>query len=49
MAADHTTDDTNPVDFRRATKDYSLLISMLKYGAVIALILAFLVMILLAS
>jgi len=49
MAADPTTNDTSPVDFNRAKEDYSLLIAMLKWGAVIALILGFLVMILLAN
>jgi hypothetical protein len=49
MALEPTTEETGPVDFRRAVKDYSLLISMLKWGAVIALCLGFLVMILLAS
>lgn len=50
MAAEPTTtDDNSPVDFNRAREDYSLLIAMLKWGAVIALIIGFLVMILLAS
>ncbi|WP_300974630.1 hypothetical protein [Sphingomonas sp. LHG3406-1] len=49
MAADPTTNDTSPVDYRKAVKDYSLLIAMLKWGAVIALILGFLVMIIIAN
>lgn len=49
MAADPTSDDTAPVDFDRAKEDYSLLIAMLKWGAVIALIIGFLVMIIIAS
>lgn len=49
MAAEPTSNETSPVDFNRAKDDYSLLIAMLKWGGVIALILGFLVMILLAS
>ncbi|GAA4009070.1 hypothetical protein [Sphingomonas humi] len=49
MAAEPTTDTDSPVDFNRAKEDYSLLITMLKWGAVIALLLGFLVMILLAN
>lgn len=49
MAADPTSNSDTPVDFNRAREDYSLLIAMLKWGAVIALIIGFLVMILLAS
>jgi hypothetical protein len=49
MAAEPTTDNDSPVDFNRAKEDYSLLITMLKWGVVTALILGFLVMILLAS
>jgi hypothetical protein len=49
MAAEPTTNSDSPVDFNRAKEDYSLLITMLKWGGVIALLLGFLVMILLAS
>ena len=49
MAAEPTTNDTSPVDFKKARQDYSLLIAMLKWGGVVALILAFLVMIILAN
>lgn len=49
MAAEPTSNETSPVDFNRAKEDYSLLITMLKWGAVIALIIGFLVMILIAS
>jgi maltodextrin utilization protein YvdJ len=49
MAADPTSNSDSPVDFNRAKEDYSLLITMLKWGAVIALIIGFIVMILLAS
>jgi maltodextrin utilization protein YvdJ len=49
MAADPSSNSDTPVDFNRAKEDYSLLIAMLKWGAVIALIIGFLVMILLAS
>jgi maltodextrin utilization protein YvdJ len=49
MAAEPTSNSDSPVDFKRAKEDYSLLITMLKWGAVIALILGFFVMILLAS
>ena len=49
MAAEPTTDSDNPVDFNRAKEDYSLLIFMLKWGAVTAIIIGFLVMIIIAS
>ena len=49
MAAEPTSNSDSPVDFNRAKEDYSLLITMLKWGAIIALLLGFLVMILLAS
>ena len=49
MAAEPTSNDTSPVDFTRAKEDYSLLIAMLKWGGVIALIIGFLVMIIIAS
>jgi hypothetical protein len=49
MAADPTSNSDSPVDFNRAKEDYSLLITMLKWGVVIALLIGFLVMILLAS
>ena len=49
MAAEPTSNTDNPVDFNRAKEDYSLLITLLKWGVVIALLLGFLVMILLAS
>lgn len=49
MAAEPTSNTDSPVDFNRAKQDYSLLIALLKWGVVIALILGFLVMILLAS
>ena len=49
MAAEPTSSTDNQVDFNRAKEDYSLLIAMLKWGAVTALIIGFLVMILLAS
>jgi len=45
MAAEPTSNDQSPVDFDKHAKDYSLLIAMLKWGAVIALMLGFLVMI----
>lgn len=49
MAAEPTSNDTTPVDFKKAREDYSLLIAMLKWGGVISLILAFLVMIIIAN
>ena len=49
MAAEPTSNTDSPVDFNRAKEDYSLLITMLKWGAVISLIIGFLVMILIAS
>jgi hypothetical protein len=49
MAADPTSNDSSPIDFKKAVKDYSLLIAMLKWGAVIALITGFLVMIIIAN
>ncbi len=49
MAAEPTSNDTSPVDFKKARQDYSLLIAMLKWGGVAALILAFLVMIIIAN
>jgi hypothetical protein len=49
MAAEPTSNDTSPVDFKKAKEDYSLLIAMLKWGAVGALITGFLVMIIIAS
>jgi hypothetical protein len=49
MAAEPTSNETSPVDFTRAKADYSLLITMLKWGAVSALIIGFLVMIIIAS
>jgi hypothetical protein len=49
MAAEPTSNDTSPVDFKRAKQDYSLLIAMLKWGGVISLILGFLVMIIIAN
>ncbi|NJC06263.1 hypothetical protein GGQ97_002056 [Sphingomonas kaistensis] len=49
MAAEPTSNTDSPVDFNRAKEDYSLLITMLKWGAVTALIIGFLVMIILAS
>jgi len=49
MAAEPTSNTDNPVDFNRAKEDYSLLITLLKWGVVTALCLGFLVMILLAS
>lgn len=49
MAVEPTSNDTSPVDFDKHAKDYSLLISMLKWGAVLALITGFLVMIIIAN
>ena len=49
MATEPTSNSDSPVDFNRAKEDYSLLITQLKWGVVIALLLGFLVMILLAS
>jgi hypothetical protein len=49
MAAEPTSNDTGPVDVKRARQDYSLLIAMLKWGGVASLILAFLVLIIIAD
>ncbi|GAA4016827.1 hypothetical protein GCM10022280_14890 [Sphingomonas swuensis] len=49
MAAEPTSNGESPVDFNKHAKDYSLLIMMLKWGAVTALILGFLVMIIIAD
>ncbi|WP_114227929.1 MULTISPECIES: aa3-type cytochrome c oxidase subunit IV [Sphingomonas] len=46
----HTSDEiSGPVDYKVHARDYAKVISMLKWGAVIAFILAMLVMVLLAS
>lgn len=46
----HTSDDTaGPVDFKAHARDYEKVIGMLKWGAIIAFIIAMLVMVLLAS
>ena len=46
----HTSDDTSgPVDFKVHARDYAKVIGLLKWGAVVAFILAFAVMIILAS
>nr|WP_314444901.1 hypothetical protein [uncultured Sphingomonas sp.] len=49
MAAEPTSNSDNPVDFNRAKEDYSLLITMLKWGAVTAILIGFIVMIIIAS
>lgn len=49
MAADPTNNETSPVSYKEAVKDYSLMITMLKWGAVLALIVAFLVLIIIAN
>ena len=49
MAAEPTTNDSSPVDFQKHANDYSRLIFMLKWGAVAALIVGFLVMIIIAK
>ena len=38
LTADPISNDTSPVDFNRAKEDYSLLIAMLKWGAVLSFI-----------
>jgi hypothetical protein len=46
----HTSDENSgPVDFKVHARDYAKVIGMLKWGAVIAFILAMLVMVLLAA
>lgn len=45
MAIEPTSNDSSPVDFDKHAKDYGLLITMLKWGAIISLILGLLVMI----
>jgi hypothetical protein len=47
--AEPTSTDTSPVDFKQAKRDYGLLIGMLKWGAVISLIIGFLVMIIISD
>jgi hypothetical protein len=37
------------VDFKHHARDYSLLIKLLKYGAIISLVVAFLVLIIISS
>ena len=49
MAAEPTTNDSSPVDFKTHANDYSRLIFMLKWGAVAAVILGFLVMIIISN
>lgn len=49
MAAEPTTNDSSPVDFQKHANDYSRLIFMLKWGAVAALIIGFLVMIIISN
>ena len=49
MAETNHSDDSSPVDFKKHAADYSLLISMLKWGGIIAILLGFLVMFLLAN
>lgn len=49
MAAEPTHNDSSPVDFKKHAKDYSLMIAMLKWGAVTSLIIGFLVMIIIAN
>lgn len=49
MAAKETSTDSSPVDFETHAKDYSLMIAMLKWGAVIAVLTGFAVMIILAN
>lgn len=50
MAAEPTTSSDNvEVDFKKHARDYSLLIAMLKWGAIAAFIIAMLVMIILAN
>ena len=49
MAAEPTTTDSSPVDFKKHADDYSRLIFMLKWGAVASLIIGFLVMIIIAN
>jgi len=46
----HTSEpDDGPVDFKRHARDYTRVIAMLKWSGVAAIIIAFIVMILLAS
>lgn len=49
MADANATDSQSPVDYGKHKRDYALLISMLKWGGLIAVLLAFLVMIILAN
>lgn len=49
MAGEPINNETASVDFNKHAKDYSLLIAMLKWGAVTALIIGFLVMIIIAD
>ncbi len=49
MADANTTDSQSPVDYGKHKRDYALLISMLKWGGLISILLAFLVMIILAN
>jgi hypothetical protein len=49
MSAEPTSNETGPIDFKKAKADYSLLIAMLKWGGVASLIVAFLVLIIIAN
>lgn len=49
MAAEPTSNDTSPVDYKVAVKDYGLMITMLKWGAIVAFLTGILVMIIIAS
>jgi hypothetical protein len=49
MAIHTSEENSGPVDFEHHARDYGRVMAMLKWGAVVAFLLAMLVMILLAS
>jgi hypothetical protein len=49
MAGNQTGNDGVEVDFKKHARDYSLMISMLKWGAVLALLVGLFVMIIISN
>ena len=49
MAGDQTGNDGAQVDFKKHANDYSLMIWMLKWGAVLALLIGLMVMVIISN
>lgn len=49
MANENIAETNTPVDFKKHARDYSLLIAMLKWGAVAAFLIAMLVLFIIAD